>query len=325
MPSYPFSSTSDCVTCASPGRIARSLVPTSGCSDLVQADDLNFLLLTDTPDAFGTTGQMLAVNADGDGLDFVAPPVGGGGGTGATTIIGLTDVTGPMGATGQVLAVDAAGGALEFVAPPVAYMLPAATTAMLGGVKVGANLSVAADGTLSVALPPSMVYRGVADARNAYPAGYVPANGDMWIVSDAGTAHADWVGLTTAVRHEMVVFDGARWAVAGDVGSSPKPDWNAAPGSVDEILNKPAAPLTKTQALVVPRIASPAPSWTSAAISVAGAAMGALVRVSLDVDQAGAVVSAYVSAVGQVRIAILNLTGIAITLGSCNARIEVTP
>lgn len=41
-----------------------------------------FLGLTDTPVAFGTAGQVLAVNVLGTGLDFVDPPSGGGGGGG---------------------------------------------------------------------------------------------------------------------------------------------------------------------------------------------------------------------------------------------------
>jgi hypothetical protein len=45
----------------------------------------------------------------------------------------------------------AAGNAAEILNKPAAYALPAATTSVLGGVKAGTNVAVAADGTLSVA------------------------------------------------------------------------------------------------------------------------------------------------------------------------------
>ena len=69
-----------------------------------------FLLLTDTPASFGTAGQIPAVNAAGNALEWATPATGGG----ATTLLGLTDTPGAYGTSGQVLAVNAARNALVF-------------------------------------------------------------------------------------------------------------------------------------------------------------------------------------------------------------------
>lgn len=76
-------------------------------------DELSVLNLKDTPTSFGTTGQVLVVNAEADGLSFAT--VSGGG---ATAFTDLTDGPGSLGTAGQYVAMNAGANALEFIAPP---------------------------------------------------------------------------------------------------------------------------------------------------------------------------------------------------------------
>jgi len=75
------------------------------------------LALTDlaqVPSSLGTSGQVLAVNSGGTGLEFVSQSGGSGG---SSTLIGLTDTPSGFGSTGQVLVVNAGRNALEFSTP----------------------------------------------------------------------------------------------------------------------------------------------------------------------------------------------------------------
>ena len=81
--------------------------------------------------------------------------------TGAVAITGasvaIQGITYPAtdGTAGQVLRTSGSG-ALSWYTLPATYTLPAATASALGGIKVGANLTVTADGTLAaVAAPPA--------------------------------------------------------------------------------------------------------------------------------------------------------------------------
>ena len=71
--------------------------------------------------------------------------------------------------------------------------LNAATTAVLGGIKVGTNLSVTADGTLSANITGALTYKGVKDMTA--PPGITPAVGDLYVNNKAGTIDAGWTGL----------------------------------------------------------------------------------------------------------------------------------
>ncbi|MAA65245.1 MAG: hypothetical protein CL581_11010 [Alteromonadaceae bacterium] len=76
-------------------------------------DELSSLNLSDTPSSYGTTGQVLAVNAGADGLTFQT--VSGGG---TTAFTDLTDSPASLGTAGQYVAMNAGATALEFISPP---------------------------------------------------------------------------------------------------------------------------------------------------------------------------------------------------------------
>lgn len=131
---------------------------------------------------------------------------------------------------------------------PAAYVLPAASATVLGGVKQGTGLAIAADGTLSVNLTGGLTYKGTTDPTKAPPA--APKNGDVWIASVVGAYEATW-GLTgSATKGEMLIFEGGAWDAVGQAASPIKPNWTAAAGAADEILNKPVAATDTTAGLI---------------------------------------------------------------------------
>jgi hypothetical protein len=79
----------------------------------IDIDELTVLNLGDTPSSYGTTGQVLAVNAGADGLTFQT--VSGGG---TTAFVDLTDGPGSLGTSGQYVAMNSGATALEFITPP---------------------------------------------------------------------------------------------------------------------------------------------------------------------------------------------------------------
>jgi len=129
---------------------------------------------------------------------------------------------------------------------PPPYVLPPATGTTLGGVKGGGvHVTIQADGTISANLPGALIYRGVIDATangpTSAPGMAGIAAGDTYINNTDGVATAAWTGLTgqAVKRHALIVFDGTNWQEAGDIGTAIKPDWNAAVGGINEILNRP--------------------------------------------------------------------------------------
>ena len=93
--------------------------------------------------------------------------------------------------------------------------LAAATAATLGGIKVGSNLSVTSDGTLSANINGALTYKGVKDFTAAAPG--TPKVGDLYVNNKAGTVDGSWTGIagSTAVTGEMAVWDGAKWDLVG--------------------------------------------------------------------------------------------------------------
>jgi hypothetical protein len=94
--------------------------------------------------------------------------------------------------------------------------LNAATAATLGGIKVGTNLTVTSDGTLSANITGALTYKGVKDLTAA-PTGLTPAVGDLYVNSKAGNADAGFTGIggTAVTVGEMVIYDGAKWDIVG--------------------------------------------------------------------------------------------------------------
>ncbi len=144
-----------------------------------------------------------------------------------------------------------------------AYMLTPATTAAIGGIKPGTNLTVEADGTLHADLPGALLYKGVIDPTTT-EAPADAAVGDVYLASVSGVALASWSGIggDAISQGDLLLFDGSNWSANAALG----PDGvgvvrvrGAAPVTVDE--SDPAQPLigvnaATTEAAGVVRLAS---------------------------------------------------------------------
>jgi hypothetical protein len=98
-----------------------------------------------------------------------------------------------------------------------------ATASTLGGIKVGTNLSVTADGTLSANVTGAITYKGTANLTAAPGSGVTTglATGHLYVNTTAGTIDNGWTGIggQTGAVGEMVIWDGAKWDIIG-VGAS---------------------------------------------------------------------------------------------------------
>jgi len=90
------------------------------------------------------------------------------------------------------------------------YILPTAGATVLGGVKVGSGLNVAADGLLSVNID-IVELKGSIDPTAPAPA--APQLGNAYIANATGAADASWVGIAPDVvtQGDLVLYDGAAW------------------------------------------------------------------------------------------------------------------
>ena len=103
---------------------------------------------------------------------------------------------------------------------PAAYKLPAATTLVLGGIKVGTGLTVASDGTLKSSVTGALIFKGSKDPTAAAPA--APKTGDVWVMNKAGTLAGSWTGAAgqPVQLHEVIAWDGTEWTVMGSTGGT---------------------------------------------------------------------------------------------------------
>ncbi len=95
-----------------------------------------------------------------------------------------------------------------------------ATTSTLGGVKVGANLDVTIDGTLSLSIGNVLQYKDTIDPNGNAPSPLV--EGDVYIASDScAEVNASWIGLVpkSVLLHQLLIWNGTFWSGAGVVDS----------------------------------------------------------------------------------------------------------
>lgn len=103
----------------------------------------------------------------------------------------------------------------------LSYTLPQASGTVIGGIKVGANLAIAADGTLSANLPGALVYKGTIAPTAAPPTG--PASGDVYLTTAAGTLNnAGWGAIngTSVNAGDMLIYAGTAWDHVGSAGGA---------------------------------------------------------------------------------------------------------
>lgn len=183
-------------------------------------------------------GHMIAW----DGTDWVNVPApsGGGGGTitsvsatansgvSATTTTGAVVVAGiDASATvkGVVQLADAAAitagtasrvvDAAQLLA--ARYTLPTASSTVLGGIKVGANLAIDGTGVLSATVPGALTFKGAVAPTSAAPTTPAPSKGDVYAMNAAGTLDASWgLGAKVVDAGDLVMYTGTDWDHVGN-------------------------------------------------------------------------------------------------------------
>ena len=109
----------------------------------------------------------------------------------------------------------------QSLAAALAYTLPTASGSVLGGVKVGANLSIDGTGVLSANLPGALVYKGL--IANSAPAPGGVTSGAVYLLSSAGKlTDASWgtIQNTDVNKGDMLVYAGTAWDHVGSAGST---------------------------------------------------------------------------------------------------------
>ena len=125
------------------------------------------------------------------------------------------------------------------------YELPIASASTLGGIKVGANLSINADGVLSSSGGGSSItFKGTANFTGTQPVG--PSVGDLWFNSTAGTgAWTGFSGIAVGVN-DRAYWNGASWDLL-PVGSAGV-DFVAGGTNIDVDNTDPSNPIVNVSA-----------------------------------------------------------------------------
>lgn len=94
--------------------------------------------------------------------------------------------------------------------------IPIATETELGAIKVGDNLAITGDGTLSAVIPNGMTIKGQWDPDADAP---TAVDGDLYTMSKAGTLNATWGALEDQVvaLNDAVIYEGSDWAYLGPI------------------------------------------------------------------------------------------------------------
>ena len=92
-----------------------------------------------------------------------------------------------------------------------AYALPTASASVLGGVKVGSNLAIAADGTLSANITGAITYAGTLDATSPPPAS--PVTDGLYVSTTAGITNSGFTGAASVAisAGDWLLYNGANW------------------------------------------------------------------------------------------------------------------
>jgi len=148
------------------------------------------------------------------------------------------------------------------------YTLPTATAAVLGGIKIGTNLSIDKDGIVSATIPGALTYQGTLDGTATPPAS--PTADGLWVNTTAGTINAGFTGLTgTTAVGDWFLWNGTKWDRVGTSGGT----------GVTSVTG--AAPITVAGTATAPEV------QISAATTSAAGSMSAADKTKLDALVAG--------------------------------------
>ena len=98
--------------------------------------------------------------------------------------------------------------------------VPIASASQLGVIKVGTNLDITADGTLSAVIPAGLTYKGVWTDANTPPTPAVNGDFYIWDGADAVLNNALWGSSNgeAVTEGDRLFYDGNSWSVIGAGG-----------------------------------------------------------------------------------------------------------
>ena len=98
--------------------------------------------------------------------------------------------------------------------------IPIASASQLGVIKVGTNLDIAADGTLSAVIPAGLTYKGPWTDANNPPSPAVNGDFYIWDAADATLNNALWGSANgeTVTEGDRLFYDGTSWTIISGGG-----------------------------------------------------------------------------------------------------------
>lgn len=118
--------------------------------------------------------------------------------------------------------------------------IPIASSSQLGVIKVGTNLDISADGTLSAIIPAGLEYRGTWSSATTLPSPLADGYFWIWDGPDATLNNASWntANGSDVVEGDRLFYDGTDWSViSGGGGGGLKEITGTAPVVVSAIAD----------------------------------------------------------------------------------------
>lgn len=176
--------------------------------------------------------------------------------------------------------------------------VPVATASVLGGIKVGTNLSITAAGVLSASIAGALVYKGTKDFTAA-PGSLSQQVGHLYVNSTSGVANAGWTGFggEDTIAGDMAIWNGSSW------------DLNASGTGTEGVLTvTSSAPLVTAGSSSNPSLSITAASPSSSGVGGSAGSFSAVDKEKLDGISSGAAAGTVTSVSVTAPLSVVNST-----------------
>ncbi len=174
--------------------------------------------------------------------------------------------------------------------------LPIASASTLGGIKVGANLSITSEGVLSAEVSGALVYMGTKNFT-ASPGSLNQQVGHLYVNTTNGTANAGWVGFGGEAVNigDMAIWNGSAW------------DLNASGSGEQGVLSvSSTAPLVTGGTASNPNLSISAATPSSSGVGGSAGSLSAVDKEKLDGISSGAAPGTVTNVSGTAPIDVVN-------------------